>query len=385
MDYRILRIKDKGLKSLQRRHPWIFSGALLPDQQQAEAGEKVWVADADGNIRATGHYGDRSIAVRVLAFVKTAIDEHFYTEKFRNASRLRRLMNLPRSDTDAYRLVHGEGDGLPGLIIDIYANLAVVQSHDEGMANDFPTIASALKRLRLVEHCVHRSAETGVPDGASDEIPDEIGFTENGLRFMANWRYGQKTGFFLDQRENRALLGSMSAGKNVLNAFSYSGGFSLYALRGKATEVHSLDSSEPALEMGERHMELNQMDKSRHRSIQGNALTFLKDANLSHYDIIVLDPPAFAKHRSARHRAVQAYKRLNATAFKKAKPGALIFTFSCSQVVTPELFQNTIAAAAMEAGKPARIVKHLHQPSDHPVSVFHPEGEYLKGLLLALD
>lgn len=385
MEYKIIRLKDKSLKSLKRRHPWVFSGGILNASSELEEGEKVWVADSKGRILGTGQYGHRSIAVRMLSFEKKIIDTDFYTKKFKNAAETRKLLGIPNTQTTAYRLIHGEGDGLPGLIVDIYDKLAVVQSHSRGMAMDFELIANALRSNLKVDHVAHTSAEKGVETPDFTGIPEEIEFLENGNRFLSNWKKGQKTGFFLDQRDNRHLLGTLSKEKKVLNAFSYTGGFSVYALGAGATEVHSLDSSASALALSEKHVELNGLPTEKHRTIQADALEFFKNEDLSAYDILVIDPPAFAKHRSARHRAVQAYKRLNAAAMKKAKSGSLILTFSCSQVVTPDLFENTITAAAVEVGKNVRVLKHLHQPADHPVSIFHPEGEYLKGLLLKVD
>lgn len=387
MNYPVLRLKEKSLKSLKRRHPWIFSGGLFDFSSDLREGDKVKISDSKGRILGTGHYGERSIAVRILSFSDCEIHEGFYRDKLENAAFTRKLIGLPNRETNAYRLVHGEGDGLPGLIIDVYDRLAVVQTHSQGMSNDYPLIHAALKSSKGIEldQCVHLSAEKGVVEEYQDDVQGEVGFLENGMHFYSNWQTGQKTGFFLDQRDNRALLGSLSKGKNVLNAFSYTGGFSVYALKAGAAEVHSLDSSAPALELGERHVELNSVKPNLHQSIKANALDYFKDADLSQYDIMVIDPPAFAKHRSARHKAIQAYKRLNAAAFKKAKEGGLIMTFSCSQVVTPDLFHHTVASAAMEAGRSMRVLKHLRQPPDHPVSIYHPEGEYLKGLLVKVD
>jgi len=304
-----------------------------------------------------------------------------------NALDVRLTIGLPSADTDAFRLIHGEGDGLPGLIIDVYRKSAVIQTHSGGMSRDIDLIKKAVAELSglVINESIHISAETksqGTWDTGQSEGSE---FLENGHRFYANWKDGQKTGFFIDQRENRALLGSLSKGKKVLNAFSYTGGFSVYALKAGAELVHSLDSSRGALDLGEEHLNMNDLSDFKHESIQADALDFFSKGEVEDYDIIVLDPPAFAKHRSARHRAVQAYKRLNALAMKKAKKGSLLFTFSCSQVVTPDLFAHTIAAAAMETGRSMRILRHLHQPPDHPVGIYHPEGEYLKGLLLRID
>lgn len=345
------------------------------------------IADRSGRVLGTGHFGQRSIAVRLLSFDNVEIDAAFYQEKLQNALNVRLTLGLPSSNTDAFRLIHGEGDGLPGLIIDVYRKSAVIQSHNGGMEKDIDMIKEAIKGLSglSIEETIHISAETK-NNGTWDKNQSEGSeFLENGHRFYANWKDGQKTGFFIDQRENRALLGSLSKGKKVLNAFSYTGGFSVYALKAGAEMVHSLDSSRVALDLGEEHLKMNDLSESNHESIQAEALEFFSKGEVSQYDIIVLDPPAFAKHRSARHKAVQAYKRLNAMAMKKAKKGSLLLTFSCSQVVTPDLFAHTIAAAAMETGRNMRILRHLHQPPDHPVGIYHPEGEYLKGILLQID
>jgi 23S rRNA (cytosine1962-C5)-methyltransferase len=387
MSYPLLTIKDKSLKSIQRKHPWVFSGGVESDLSAYTDGDKVLVANRKGKVLGTGHFGDRSIAVRLLSFGDALIDAEFYAQKLQNALESRLQMNLPSEKTNGFRLVHGEGDQLPGLIIDIYATAAVVQTHSSGMARDFEIIKEALLGLSGVEleTVVHISAENNQKETSADSIGGGIDFLENGHRFHSNWATGQKTGFFIDQRENRAFLGSISKGKKVLNAFSYTGGFSVYALMAGASEVHSLDSSAKALELGEKHVAMNGLSEDRHKSIQADALKHIATEEMSEYDIVVLDPPAFAKHRSARHRAVQAYKRLNAKAMSKMKSGSILMTFSCSQVVTPDLFENTIAAAAMETRRSVRILKHLHQPADHPTSIYHPEGEYLKGLALRID
>jgi len=385
MDYPILKLKEKSIKSIKRRHPWVFSGAISSDMSELSEGEKVCIADGRGNILGTGHFGKRSIAIRLLSFEHTILDENFYQLKLQNALDTRTLLGLPSSHTDAFRLVHGEGDQLPGLVIDVYANYAVVQTHSAGMDNDFPLIEKSLRQLTGVQiaEIIKVSAEKNGSDHVFSKDGTEI--TEHGHKFYANWAKGQKTGFFIDQRENRALLGSLSKGKKVLNTFSYTGGFSIYALKAGATHVHSLDSSSLALKLGEEHVRMNNLSEDKHESIQADALSFFGEADVAAYDIIVLDPPAFAKHRSARHKAIQAYKRLNSMAIKKAKSGTLLMTFSCSQVVTPDLFEHTIASAAMDTRRSVRVLRHLHQPADHPVSIYHPEGEYLKGLLLRID
>ncbi|MFT6997809.1 MAG: 23S rRNA (cytosine1962-C5)-methyltransferase [Cryomorphaceae bacterium] len=387
MNYTILQLKDKSLNSIHRRHPWVFSGGIFTDTKNLQEGDKVQIADRFGKILGTGHFGARSIAVRLLSFGDVEINSAFYKEKLQNALDVRLSIGLPSTETDAFRLIHGEGDGLPGLIIDVYRKSAVIQTHSGGMSGDYELIKEAISGLAgiIIDETIHISAETKSQGTWNTDQSEGSEFLENGHRFYANWKEGQKTGFFIDQRENRALLGSLSKGKKVLNAFSYTGGFSVYALKAGAEMVNSLDSSRGALDLGEEHIRMNDLNESSHESIQAEALEFFSKEEVGEYDIIVLDPPAFAKHRSARHRAVQAYKRLNAMAMKKAKKGSLIFTFSCSQVVTPDLFAHTIAAAAMETGRNMRILRHLHQPPDHPVGIYHPEGEYLKGLLLRID
>jgi 23S rRNA (cytosine1962-C5)-methyltransferase len=392
MSYPILFLKPKKIDSIMRRHPWVFSGALSGDLSKHKDGDKVTVADATGNVLATGHFGAGSIAVRVLEFANVQLDLKFYTKRLKRAYELRQQLGLINNDdTNGYRLVHGEGDGLPGLVVDVYANVAVIQMHSKGMIQDSTFIQQALQSIygNGIAHFIEKRADSKreqtpkLPEGA----PAGTAILEHGQSFYVDWQTGQKTGFFLDQRENRALIGQYAAGKKVLNAFSYSGGFSIYALKAGAKEVHSLDSSAKAIQLVQDHLEMNGLKESNHRSICADALEYLNgdEAKMAHYDLIVLDPPAFAKHRSARHAAVQAYKRLNARAMRIAGPGSILFTFSCSQVVTPELFNHTIAAAAIESGRTVRILHHLHQPADHPVSIFHPEGEYLKGLVLAID
>ncbi|HKL03611.1 MAG TPA: class I SAM-dependent rRNA methyltransferase [Cryomorphaceae bacterium] len=382
--YRTVELK-RGKQSINRKHPWIFSGALHNIPRDISEGEKVCVVNESGEVVVTGHFAKGSIAIRALAFSSVVIDEKFYTEKIQNALSLRESLGLVKSDsTNAYRLMHGEGDGIPGLVVDIYNKIAVLQSHSAGVSADVPMITQALKNV-IGDDLV----DVSLKNVGKDEVkatPSQVEITEHGHRFAVDYVTGQKTGFFIDQRENRKLLGSFAEGKKILNAFSYTGGFSVYALNGGASEVHSLDSSKSALATLDINLDLNGFDDARHTSLAEDALGYLNsdEAKEAEYDIIVLDPPAFAKHRSARHRAIQAYKRLNARAMNILKPGSLLFTFSCSQVVTPELFNHTIAAAAIDSGKDIRILHHLHQPADHPISIFHPEGEYLKGLVLQI-
>ncbi|MCA1763503.1 MAG: class I SAM-dependent rRNA methyltransferase [Flavobacteriales bacterium] len=383
--YRTIELK-RGKQSINRKHPWIFSGALHKIPRDLEEGEKVSVVNEAGETVVTGHFGKGSIAVRVLEFGPAVIDEQFYTKKIENALSVRVAIGLAKSEnTNAYRLMHGEGDGVPGLVIDIYKNVAVVQSHSAGVSADTDLIKNALKNV-LVD-AIAEIILKNTDQRESIKTSATVEITEHAHRFEVDYISGQKTGFFIDQRENRRLLGSYADGKKVLNAFSYTGGFSVYAFSGGASEVHSLDSSRSALATLEQNLKINDFEKSNHKSIAADALEYLNsdEARDASYDIVVLDPPAFAKHRSARHRAIQAYKRLNARAMKILKPGSIVFTFSCSQVVTPELFNHTIAAAAIESGRDIRILHHLHQPADHPISIFHPEGEYLKGLVLRIE
>lgn len=382
--YRTIELK-RGKQSVNRKHPWIFSGALHNIPRDIPEGEKVCVVDESGATVVTGHFAKGSIAVRALAFGPAVVDDNFYTEKIQNAFSLRESLGLVGGEsTNAYRLIHGEGDGIPGLVIDIYNGVAILQSHSAGVSADVEQISKGLKNV--LGDSLSEISLKNVEKNETKGSPAEAEITEHGHRFVVDYVTGQKTGFFIDQRENRKLLGSYANGKKILNAFSYTGGFSVYALSGGASEVHSLDSSKSALATLEKNLEINAFTKANHKSIGADALEYLNsdEASEAEYDIIVLDPPAFAKHRSARHRAIQAYKRLNARAMKILKPGSLLFTFSCSQVVTPELFNHTIAAAAIESGKDIRILHHLHQPADHPVSIFHPEGEYLKGLVLQI-
>ncbi len=391
MSYPILKLKSGKTRSINRRHPWIFSGALQANQPNIENGDKVLIADHAGNFLATAHYSDGSIAARVLAFSKEEINAEFYTNRITSAFQIRKLSGLIQNEsTNAYRLIHAEGDQLPGLVIDFYNGTAVVQTHSKGMTNDFGLIREALESClgSGLKQVVHKSADKKSENITGDEFAEAtVEILEHGNSFVVNHQTGQKTGFFLDQRENRALSGQYSKDKKVLNAFCYSGGFSIYALKAGAAMVHSLDSSAKAMALVDENLEINRLSSANHKSITADAMDYLNsdEARDEKYDVIILDPPAFAKHRSARHKAVQAYKRLNARALRIMKPGGVLITFSCSQVVTPDLFNHTIAAAAIEENRHVRILHHLHQPEDHPISIFHPEGEYLKGLVLAVS
>lgn len=377
--------------SILRRHPWIFSGAISSDTTNLSDGDLVSVTDAKGNFLARGHFQHATIAVRVLSFEDVSIDQSFFNRRIERAISLRETLQLFSKENSICRLIHGEGDSLPGLIIDFYNGVAVIQCHSIGMYRFLDQIKNALihtlkGRLTAI---YSKSSETlptrtEVVDGyifGTCDTPHKA--LEYGVAVNIDWVTGQKTGFFIDQRESRLLLGKYAKGKKVLNTFCYSGGFSLLALKHGATLVHSLDSSKKAIALTDENVLLNAYN-DRHGSIVADAMEYMKDLK-EDYDIIVLDPPAFAKHREKRHKAIQGYKRLNAHAIRQIKPGGIIFTFSCSQVVDKYLFNNTVIAAAIEAGRNVRILEQLHQPADHPVNAFHPEGEYLKGLVIQVD
>ena len=382
--------KDAGIK---RFHPWIFSGAIARTDKDVNEGELVEVVDHEGKVLGVGHFQFSTISVRLLTFKHEAIDCEFWTERLAQALEVRRSLGLMRNDNEAFRLVHGEGDGLPGLIIDVYRNTAVVQAHSVGMHRARHDIAHALMQLmpQELENVYYKSDKT-LP--FMEEIDAESGYLfggnadsvakEYGLQFQIDWVKGQKTGFFIDQRENRRLLEQYAEGRKVLNMFCYTGGFSVYALRGGAKEVHSVDSSERAIEITNGNVELNFPGCSNHYAYAEDAFKFLSTMDGS-YDLIVLDPPAFAKHRGAIHNALKGYTRLNAMAFEKIKPGGLLFTFSCSQAVSKDQFRLAVFTAAAQSKRFVRILHQLHQPADHPVSIYHPEGEYLKGLVLYVE
>lgn len=390
---RVILRKGKEV-SAQRMHPWIFSGAIQRTEGDLQDGAFVEVVDFQGETIGFGHFQPGSIAVRVLSFGPVKPRDDFYYNKLKTALETRKAAGLPSDQTNAFRLVHGEGDGLPGLIIDYYDGVPVVQAHSTGMHLARHFVADALKDLFPGSlKAVYYKSQGTLPGNLRDEAAEEylVGMgmtphivTENGNRFYVDWEEGQKTGFFLDQRDNRKLLGEYSAGRSVLNTFCYTGGFSVYALNRDATLVHSVDSSAKAIEMTRRNLELNGFNANLHRCFSEDTFDFLKDKDKV-YDVIVLDPPAFAKHRDARHQAVRGYQRLNTEAMKKIKPGGIIFTFSCSQVVDRQLFYDTIVSSAIQAGRAIKVLHHLSQPADHPVSVFHPEGEYLKGLVLFVE
>ena len=385
-------------ESLKRFHPWIFSGAVERMEDGIEEGDIVDVITSGGDFIARGHFQRGSIMVRVLTFNDEPIDEGYWQERLRVAYDVRKKIGFG-TQTTAYRLVHGEGDCLPGLVIDIYGKTAVMQAHSIGMHVCRREIGRALMAVMsdTVENVYYKSEMTlpfkeEVANGfLYGETKDDIA-VENGLKFHVDWLRGQKTGFFVDQRENRALLEKYSSGRRVLNMFCYTGGFSFYAMRGGAETVHSVDSSEKAIALTNANVELNFPGDVRHKAFCEDAFKFLSaipDSNTSGaeapYDLIILDPPSFAKHRGALHNALKGYTRLNAKAFEKIAPGGILFTFSCSQVVTKDHFRNAVFTAAAQSGRKVRILHQLHQPADHPINIYHPEGEYLKGLVLYVE
>ena len=394
MSYKKLYLKPGKEESLKRFHPWVFSGAIARVEGEPEEGEIVDVYTSKKEFIACGHFQIGSIAVRVLTFRQEEIGHDFWKRRLEVALDLRRSLNLvDNPENNTYRLVHGEGDNLPGLIIDVYGQTAVMQAHSAGMHVYRMEIADALSEVMgdIVKHIYYKS-ETTLPYKA--DLGPENGFIkggspenvalENGLKFHVDWLKGQKTGFFVDQRENRHLLERYSKGRNVLNMFCYTGGFSFYAMRGGANLVHSVDSSAKAIDLTNQNVELNFPGDQRHQAFAEDAFKYL-DRMGDQYDLIILDPPAFAKHRDALRNALRGYSKLNAKAFEKIKPGGILFTFSCSQVVDKKDFRNAVFTAAAQSGRSVRILHQLTQPGDHPVNIYHPEGEYLKGLVLYVE
>jgi 23S rRNA (cytosine1962-C5)-methyltransferase len=387
-----LYLKRGKEESLLRFHPWVFSGAIAQADEDLKDGDLVRVLTNHGDFIAVGHFQMGSIAVRVLSFRDVDIDADFWASRLASALKVRQSIGIadnPKNNT--YRLVHGEGDNLPGLIIDVYDRTAVMQAHSIGMHLQRKQIAEQLVKVMgsRIDNVYYKS-ETTLPfmddmengfvyGGSEDNVA-----VENGLKFYVDWLRGQKTGFFVDQRDNRQLLERYSAGKSVLNMFCYTGGFSVYAMRGGAKQVHSVDSSAKAIELTNRNVALNFEGDKRNEAFCEDAFKYLEQAG-NNYDLIILDPPAFAKHRGALHNALKGYTRLNNKAFQKIKPGGILFTFSCSQVVTKDNFRNAVFTAAAQAGRKVRILHQLHQPADHPINIYHPEGEYLKGLVLYVE
>lgn len=393
--YPVIQLRRGKEQSLDRFHPWVFSGAVASMPKGIEEGDLVAVASAEGRIIGVGHFQGGSISVRILAWGEKTINKEFFENRLQQAFRLRRTLNLIRPDNNAYRLVHGEGDFLPGLVIDIYGDTAVLQAHSPGMHFCRNLIAECIVGLDgLNVKNVYYKSETTLPYKAKlDQQNDYIigSYTtnvavENGMKFHVDWIRGQKTGFFVDQRDNRALLEHYSAGHKVLNMFCYTGGFSVAALRGGAELVHSVDSSAKAIALTNENVAINFPDtESRHKAYAEDAFKFLTSMESEQYDLIVLDPPAFAKHRDALKNALIGYRKLNARAMEKIAPGGILFTFSCSQAVSREQFRLAVFSAATIARRRVRILHQLTQPADHPVNICHPEGEYLKGLVLYIE
>ena len=406
-------LKPRREESLLRYHPWVFSGAIAQVVGHPAEGDLVSVCSADGKLLACGHYQIGSIAVRILSFDEDPTLPDFWERMLLRAYQLREAYGLAQNErTNCYRLVHGEGDGLPGLIVDYYNGVCVLQAHSVGMFRAKNAICEALKTvygerlkavydkssgtapfkagLDLVDGYLYKAPDFDEPSSCHTERSerisrDELIVLENGDKFLVNWQEGQKTGFFLDQRENRAAVGRLAAGRKVLNLFCYTGGFSIYALAGGAVHVDSVDSSQRAMDMVDRNVALNGFTPEQHTSYCADAIDFVKNVPDGAYDLIIVDPPAFAKHRGALKNALRAYQRLNAAAIAKVAPGGFVFTFSCSQVVDKEAFALAVFSAAAETGRSVRILDRLNQPADHSVNIYHPEGEYLKGLLLYVE
>lgn len=393
-DIKKIILKKGKEESLLRHHPWVFSGAIATLPNNLEEGDEVCVTDADGNILGTGHYQIGSIAVRILEFGTDRISDDFFTRRLASAFSLRQTLGLIRDDNTCFRLVHGEGDFLPGLVIDIYGDTAVMQAHSPGMHFARNKIAEALTLIPDARiRNVYYKSDTTLPYKAHLDPDNEylIGnydgniALENGLQFNIDWLKGQKTGFFVDQRENRSLLERYAKDRKVLNMFCYTGGFSVYAMRGGAVSVDSVDSSSKAAALTDANIELNFPGDERHHTYAEDAFKFLSDMEKDKYDLIILDPPAFAKHRGAIKNGLIGYRKLNARAFEKIKSGGVLFTFSCSQAITKDMFRMAVFTAAAKSGRKVRILHQLTQPADHPVDISHPEGEYLKGLVLYVE
>lgn len=394
MEYKAIKLRRGKEESLKRFHPWVFSGAIDAMDETIEEGDLVSVYAHDGKHVGNGHFQIGSIAVRILAFGKDEINEEFFTQRLVQAYNVRQSLSLIREDNNAFRLVHGEGDFLPGLVIDIYGSTAVMQAHSPGMHFARNIIAAALTKIpgNLVKNVYYKS-ETTLPYKAQLDPQNQyiIGSyetdeaLENGLKFHVDWLKGQKTGFFVDQRENRRLLEQYTKDRKVLNMFCYTGGFSFYAMRGGAKAVHSVDSSAKAIKLTNDNVELNFPGDKRHQAFAEDAFKFLDNIKKDDYDLIILDPPAFAKHKSALKNALIGYRKLNAKALEKIQSGGILFTFSCSQAVNREQFRLAVFSAAAMSHRKVRILHQLTQPADHPINIYHPEGEYLKGLVLYVE
>lgn len=392
--YKNIYLKRGREASLDRFHPWVFSGAVNKADEGISEGDVVRVIKSDGEFIAVGHFQIGSISVRVLSFRDVTIDDEFWRSRLQSALDMRIAVHLADNPgNNTFRLVHGEGDNIPGLVIDCYGKTAVMQAHSVGIHVCRKEIAAALVKVMgsRIENIFYKS-ETTLPFKA--DLGQENGFlyggsadniaVENGLKFHVDWLKGQKTGFFIDQRENRSLLEKYAKDRSVLNMFCYTGGFSFYAMRGGARLVHSVDSSEKAIALTKENVELNFPGDSRHQAFCEDAFKYM-DENDDKYDLIILDPPAFAKHRGALRNALRGYTRINVKAFERIKKGGILFTFSCSQVVTKDDFRNAVFTAAAQTGRKVRILHQLHQPADHPINIYHPEGEYLKGLVLYVE
>jgi 23S rRNA (cytosine1962-C5)-methyltransferase len=382
-------LKQGREASVKRFHPWVFSGAIERIDGTPVDGDWVEVKDSRKQGLGFGHYQKGTITVRLLSFLEKAPDEKIYSEKIQRAFNQRAFTKVINEHTNCYRLVHGEGDGLPGMIIDVYNGVAVMQAHTVGMHLDRHRIAEAIKETLFdTIHSIYYKSQNTLQSAENEyllgmsTVPHVV--SEHGNKFYIDWEEGQKTGFFLDQRENRKLLGEMSKGVSVLNTFCYTGGFSVYALNAGASLVHSVDSSNKAIDLTRKNIELNGFDPLQHECFAVDTFEFLKDKK-DQYDVIILDPPAFAKHKDAKHQAMKGYQRLNAEAMRAVKSNGIIFTFSCSQVVDKQLFYDTVVSAALQSGRDIKVLDHLCQPADHPVSMYHPEGEYLKGLVLYVN
>lgn len=394
MDYIKIKLKPGKEQSLLRFHPWVFSGAIQKINGNPVEGDIVEIDDSSGKFIALGHYQPSSITVRVVSFVETEIDRDFWSAKIQNAINLRKILGLYESkQTNTYRLIHGEGDTMPGLIVDIYGSTAVMQCHSVGMYNIRQIIAELIVELfgGTISAIYDKSTGTlpfksGITpiDGylIGNEVSDNL--LEYGNKFSVSWAEGQKTGFFIDQRENRLLLQHYSKGKTVLNTFGYTGGFSVYAIKGGATRTITVDSSQKAIDLTNKNIDINFGNTANHESFCLDVFEYLRTSE-EKFDIIILDPPAFAKHNDALRNALQAYKRLNAAAIRKLNPGGILFTFSCSQVVNKENFRNAVFSGCAITGRQVKILHQLTQPSDHPINIYHPEGEYLKGLVLQVE
>lgn len=387
-------LKDGKERSLYRLHPWVFSGAIAKKDNDIQEGDVVKVYNHDNEFLAVGHYQIGSIAVRVLSFKEEPIDYPFWVERIRQAYHTRVAIGLATApNNNVFRLIHGEGDDLSGLIVDYYAGVAVIQFHTVGMYRVREEIAKAILEVMGDKiTAIYDKSEGTLPfkaglnpeNGYLYGHTDDFTAIENGLKFNVDWLEGQKTGFFIDQRENRSLLEHYAQGKSVLNMFCYTGGFSFYAMRGGAKLVHSVDASARAIELTNQNVELNFPNDARHEAFVEDAFKFLEQSH-NKYDLIILDPPAFAKHQKVLDNAIQGYKKLNRKGIEVVKPGGIVFTFSCSQVMTKDLFRQTVFTAAANTGRKVKILHQLTQPADHPISIYHPEGEYLKGLVLYVE